>query len=151
MHHASRAGSVGRRHSISLVAAGGCWISLIHLGHQSLWRRHVAGGAQTLQANSGKIAAMARPQTARSTRRARDELTVSYRERLVEELLADPKLAAEYLLAATEDSDHRVYFTAGWAAAGPPGFSPNQLLLVRNLSSATHAAGNTRGARVSSQ
>src|SRR5437899_522689 len=89
LHHASRTGSVGRRHSISLVAAGGCWISLIHLGHQSLWRRHVAGGAQTLQANSGKIAAMARPQTARSRRRARDELTVSHRERLVEELLAD--------------------------------------------------------------
>ena len=65
-----------------------------------------------MQANSGKIAAMARPQTARSTRRARDELTVSHRERLVEELLADPKLAAEYLLAAAEDSDHRVYFTA---------------------------------------
>jgi hypothetical protein len=37
---------------------------------------------------------------------------VSHRERLVEELLADPKLAAEYLLAAAEDSDHRVYFTA---------------------------------------
>ncbi len=65
-----------------------------------------------MQANSGKIAAMARPQTATSTRRARDELTVSHRERLVEELLADPKLAAEYLLAAAEDSDHRVYFTA---------------------------------------
>src|ERR1700704_3605877 len=103
MHHASRTGSVGGRDFISLVAAGGCWISLIHLGHQSLWRRHVAGGAQTLQANSGKIAAMARPQTARSRRRARDELTVSHRERLVQ-----PKLAAEYLLAAAEDSDHRV-------------------------------------------
>jgi len=37
---------------------------------------------------------------------------VSHRERLVEELLADPKLAAECLLAAAEDSDHRVYFTA---------------------------------------
>src|SRR3989449_9469338 len=125
LHHASRTGSVGRRHSISLVAAGGCWISLIHLGHQSLWRRHVAGGAQTLQANSGKIAAMARPQTARSRRRARDELTVSHRERLVEELLADPKLAAEYLLATAEDSDHRVYFTAGGDVTGqeegPPG------------------------------
>ena len=65
-----------------------------------------------MQAGPGKIAAMTRPQTARSTRRARDELTVSHRERLVEELLADPKLAAEYLSAAAEDSDHRVHFTA---------------------------------------
>ena len=65
-----------------------------------------------MQANSGKIAAMARPRTARSRRRVRDELTVSHGERLVEELLADPKLAAEYLLAAAEDSDHRVYCAA---------------------------------------
>jgi len=55
---------------------------------------------------------MARLQTARSARRTHDELTVSHRERLVKELLADPKLAAEYLLAAAEDSHHRVYFTA---------------------------------------
>jgi hypothetical protein len=65
-----------------------------------------------LQAGSGKIAAMARPQTVRSTRRARNDLTVSHRERVVEELLADTMLAAEYLSAAAEDSDHRVYFTA---------------------------------------
>jgi len=37
---------------------------------------------------------------------------VSHRERLVEELLADPKLAAEYLLAVAEDNDPRVYFAA---------------------------------------
>jgi len=71
-----------------------------------------------LQADSGKIAVMARPQKARSARRTRDELTVSHRERLVEELLADPKLAAEYLFAAAEDSDHRVYFAAVRTVAG---------------------------------
>ena len=65
-----------------------------------------------MQGGSGKIAAMARPQKARGARRAHDELTVSHRERLVEELLADPKLATEYLSAAAEDSDHRVYFAA---------------------------------------
>lgn len=65
-----------------------------------------------MQVNSGKIAAMARPQKARGARRTRDELTVSHRERLVEELLADPELAVEYLSAAAEDSDSRVYFTA---------------------------------------
>jgi hypothetical protein len=55
---------------------------------------------------------MARPQKSRSARRTHDELTVSHRERLVEELLADPKLAAEYLLAVAEDNDPRVYFAA---------------------------------------
>ncbi|HTQ74451.1 MAG TPA: hypothetical protein VMI74_09185 [Burkholderiales bacterium] len=39
---------------------------------------------------------------------------MSHRERPVEELLADPKLAGEYLSAAAEDSDRRVYFTAAW-------------------------------------
>src|SRR5213592_807387 len=117
LHHASRTGSVGRRHSISLVAAGGCWISLIHLGHQSLWRRHVAGGAQTLQANSGKIVAMARAHKAKSALRARDELTVSHHERLVEELRADPKLAAAYLNVAAKDGDARVYLAALRAVA----------------------------------
>jgi hypothetical protein len=61
---------------------------------------------------------MARPQKARSTRRTYEELTVSHRERLVEELLADPKLAAEYLLGAAEDTDPRVYFTAVRAVTG---------------------------------
>jgi probable addiction module antidote protein len=40
------------------------------------------------------------------------ELTVSHRERLIEELRADPALAAEYLNAAAEDDDPRVYLTA---------------------------------------
>jgi len=39
-------------------------------------------------------------------------LTVSHRERLIEELRADPELAAEYLNAAAEDGDPRVYLTA---------------------------------------
>ena len=40
------------------------------------------------------------------------ELTVSHRERLIEELRADPQLAAEYLNAAAEDNDPRVYLAA---------------------------------------
>ncbi len=39
-------------------------------------------------------------------------LSVPHRERLVEELRADPTLAAEYLNAAAEDHDPRVYLTA---------------------------------------
>jgi probable addiction module antidote protein len=37
---------------------------------------------------------------------------VSHRERVVEELRADPALAAEYLNAAAEDDDPRVYLAA---------------------------------------
>lgn len=40
------------------------------------------------------------------------ELSVSHRERLVEELRADPALAADYLNAAVEDDDPRVYLAA---------------------------------------
>jgi hypothetical protein len=40
------------------------------------------------------------------------ELSVSHRERLIEELRADPQLAAEYLCAAAEDDDPRVYLAA---------------------------------------
>ena len=39
-------------------------------------------------------------------------MTVSHRERLIEELRADPELAAEYLNAAADDGDPRVYLTA---------------------------------------
>jgi probable addiction module antidote protein len=39
-------------------------------------------------------------------------LTVSHRERLVEELRADPELATEYLNAAAEDYDPRMYLAA---------------------------------------
>jgi DNA-binding phage protein len=37
---------------------------------------------------------------------------VSHRQRLIEELRAEPKLAAQYLRAAAEDGDPRVYLTA---------------------------------------
>lgn len=39
-------------------------------------------------------------------------MTVSHRDRLIEELRADPQLAAEYLNAAAEDNDPRVYLAA---------------------------------------
>jgi probable addiction module antidote protein len=41
-----------------------------------------------------------------------NQLSVSHRERLIEELRADPKLAAGYLSAAAEDGDPRVYLIA---------------------------------------
>jgi hypothetical protein len=40
------------------------------------------------------------------------ELSVSHRKRLIEELRADPWLAAAYLCAAAEDGDPRVYLIA---------------------------------------
>ena len=49
---------------------------------------------------------------AKKRRAARKGLTVSHRERLIEELRADPALAAEYLNAAFEDEDPRVYLAA---------------------------------------
>jgi DNA-binding phage protein len=39
-------------------------------------------------------------------------LSVSHRKRLIEELRADPWLAAAYLCAAAEDGDPRVYLIA---------------------------------------
>jgi hypothetical protein len=42
----------------------------------------------------------------------RRPLSVSHRKRLIEELRSDPQLAAEYLRAAAEDSDRRVYDAA---------------------------------------
>ena len=38
--------------------------------------------------------------------------TVSHRERVIEDLRADPKLARAYLLVAMEDEDSRVFLTA---------------------------------------
>ena len=55
---------------------------------------------------------MARVRKAAKGRASVKELTVSHRERLIEELRADPDLAAEYLNAAAEDSDPRVYLSA---------------------------------------
>jgi probable addiction module antidote protein len=40
------------------------------------------------------------------------ELSVSHRERLIEELRVDPELATEYLNAAAEDGDPHVYLSA---------------------------------------
>lgn len=55
---------------------------------------------------------MARIRKPEKKRAAVKGLSVSHRERLVEELRADPALAAEYLNAAAEDNDPRVYLTA---------------------------------------
>jgi hypothetical protein len=55
---------------------------------------------------------MAKAHKAKSQRWSRDEITVSHRERLVEELRADPKLAEEYLIAAVQDGDPKVYRVA---------------------------------------
>lgn len=65
-----------------------------------------------MQANSGKIVGMARARKAKSERRTLDKLTVSHRERLIAELRADPKLAADYLNAAAEDGNEWVYLAA---------------------------------------
>jgi len=55
---------------------------------------------------------MARVRKAKKARSTRKALTVSHRERLVAELRADPRLAAEYLNAAAADEDPRVYLAA---------------------------------------
>ena len=55
---------------------------------------------------------MARVRTAQKARSKRKDLTVSHRERLVAELRGDPALVAEYLNAAAEDGDPRVYIAA---------------------------------------
>ncbi len=55
---------------------------------------------------------MARAHKSAKAKASVKELTVSHRERLIEELRADPDLAAEYLNAAAEDRDPRVYLSA---------------------------------------
>ena len=55
------------------------------------------------------MAGIRKPQKAPTGRKA---LTVSHRARLVGELRADPELAAEYLNAAAEDGDDRIYLAA---------------------------------------
>jgi len=55
---------------------------------------------------------MARVRKSEKARASVKELTGSHRDRLIEELRADPELAAEYLNAAAEDGDPRVYLTA---------------------------------------
>jgi DNA-binding phage protein len=48
----------------------------------------------------------------KSRQPARKELTVPHRDRLIDELRADPTLAVEYLKAAAEDGDARIYIAA---------------------------------------
>ena len=55
---------------------------------------------------------MARIRKPKKGRAAAKELSVSHRERLIEELRGDPALAADYLNAAAEDDDPRVYLAA---------------------------------------
>jgi probable addiction module antidote protein len=55
---------------------------------------------------------MARVRKSEKARSARKALTVSHRERLVAELRADPRLAAEYVNTAAEDGNPRVYLAA---------------------------------------
>src|SRR5207245_207496 len=112
LHQCRGTRKICRGRLISRFDAWSCGISSLHLDRQSLWLTHVAGGPQTLQANSGKIVAMARARKAKSALRARDELTVSHHERLVEELRADPKLAAAYLNVAAKDGAARGYRAA---------------------------------------
>jgi len=55
---------------------------------------------------------MARVRKSQGTQSARKGLTVSHRDRVIAELRADPTLAAEYLSAAAEDRDPRIYLVA---------------------------------------
>ena len=55
---------------------------------------------------------MARVRKSEKGRTGRRQLTVSHRERLITELRADPELAADYLNAAADDGDPRVYLAA---------------------------------------
>jgi probable addiction module antidote protein len=55
------------------------------------------------------MARVLKPEKAGAARKA---LTVSHRERLVAELRANPRLAVEYLNAAAEEGDRRVYLAA---------------------------------------
>lgn len=55
---------------------------------------------------------MARVRRSEKKRTARKALTASHREWLVDELRTDPTLAAEYLNAAAEDKDRRIYLAA---------------------------------------
>ena len=48
---------------------------------------------------------------------------MSHRDRLVAELRADPELAAEYLNAAAEDDDPRVYLAARSTVAEAQGMA----------------------------
>ena len=66
---------------------------------------------------------MARVRKSKKTSPARKGLTVSHRERLIGELRADSRLAAEYLNAAAEDKDRRIYLAALRTVAEARGMS----------------------------
>lgn len=69
---------------------------------------------------------MARIRKLEKGRAAAKELTVSHRDRLVEELRADLELAAEYLNAAADDDDPRVYLSALRTVAEAQGMAKGQ-------------------------
>ena len=66
---------------------------------------------------------MARVQKSPKPQARRKALTVSHRARVVEELRADPDLAVEYLNAAAEDDDPRIYLSALRAVAEAKGMA----------------------------
>ena len=66
---------------------------------------------------------MARVHKSKKTSTGRKDLTVSHRARLIDELRGDPELAAEYLNAAAEDGDARVYLAALRAVAEAKGMA----------------------------
>ena len=55
---------------------------------------------------------MARARASPKRQTARKALSVSHRDRLIQELREDPELAVEYLNAAAEESDPRIYIAA---------------------------------------
>ena len=64
---------------------------------------------------------MARVTKIRKRRTAPANLSVSHRNRLIEELRTNPELAAEYLAAAAEDDDTRIYAAATRTVAAARG------------------------------
>jgi probable addiction module antidote protein len=94
---------------------------------------------------------MARVQTPQGTRTKGKDLTTSHRGRLIRELRADARLAAEYLNAAAEDEDPRIYLVALGTVAEAKGMA-NVASAVRmpreSLYRALFAGGNPRFATV---
>ncbi len=88
---------------------------------------------------------MARVHKSEKVPAGRKDLTVSHRVRLITELRGDPELAAEYLNAAAEDGDARVYLAAlrtvaeakGMAKVAKAAGGPRESL-YRALSSSGH-------------
>ncbi len=87
---------------------------------------------------------MARVRKSEKARSRGKDLTVSHRERLIAELRADPKLAAEYLNAAAEDGDARVYLAALRTVAEAKGMAKAAGVPRESLYRALSANGNPR-------